>query len=333
MDERRKSPRIDEENEVTIIVDSSEGDLAQTKIRDVYIDNYIKDISKDGVGIKTNICLPVDALIELEFASNGLREQMKTLGKVKWVRVIIQDEQYDVGVEFSGAPNDAVKKLEDYISWKLKDRAKKIIPHAADSGNINAAKAKEEKPVETAKIKKAEIQKQPSNNNKKLTGIAIISLCAIVAIAVLLEIYGYIPGFNGLLFPVINNNSANNISLDSAPKGPATLPAPPVQAPPANPALATSPHPATAASSNSAVTAPNPAVAAPNAATPTPASTASSANAVSKTAQKIKVIGNKDSKLYHLPGMKYYDAVKAYHRVEFESEDDALKAGYHKAPK
>lgn len=48
-------------------------------------------------------------------------------------------------------------------------------------------------------------------------------------------------------------------------------------------------------------------------------------------AQKVKVIGNRDSKRYHLPGMKYYNAVKAYHRVEFDSEADAIKAGYHKA--
>ena len=49
--------------------------------------------------------------------------------------------------------------------------------------------------------------------------------------------------------------------------------------------------------------------------------------------QKIKVIGNQDSKRYHLPGMKYYNAVETYHRVEFDSEADAIKAGYHKASK
>jgi hypothetical protein len=53
--------------------------------------------------------------------------------------------------------------------------------------------------------------------------------------------------------------------------------------------------------------------------------------AVSTATQKIKVIGNSDSKRYHLPGMKYYKAVEAYHRVEFDSENDAIKAGYHKA--
>ncbi len=48
---------------------------------------------------------------------------------------------------------------------------------------------------------------------------------------------------------------------------------------------------------------------------------------------RVKVIGNRDSKRYHLPGMKYYDKVLEYHRVTFDSEDEAIKAGYHKASK
>ena len=46
---------------------------------------------------------------------------------------------------------------------------------------------------------------------------------------------------------------------------------------------------------------------------------------------KVKVIGNSDSKRYHLPGMKYYHKVKAYHQVIFNSEIEAIKAGYTKA--
>lgn len=45
----------------------------------------------------------------------------------------------------------------------------------------------------------------------------------------------------------------------------------------------------------------------------------------------VKVIGNRDSKRYHLPGMKYYDLVKAYHRVVFQSEKEAIRAGYRRA--
>jgi cytoskeletal protein RodZ len=43
------------------------------------------------------------------------------------------------------------------------------------------------------------------------------------------------------------------------------------------------------------------------------------------------IIGNRDTKRYHLPGMKYYDKVKAYHRVIFQSEREAIRAGYVKA--
>jgi cytoskeletal protein RodZ len=45
----------------------------------------------------------------------------------------------------------------------------------------------------------------------------------------------------------------------------------------------------------------------------------------------IKVVGNSDSKRYHLPGMKYYDKVRASHRVIFNSEEEAIKSGYYKA--
>lgn len=44
-----------------------------------------------------------------------------------------------------------------------------------------------------------------------------------------------------------------------------------------------------------------------------------------------KVVGNSDTKRYHLPGMKYYSKIKSYHRVVFQSEREAIKAGYRRA--
>ena len=43
------------------------------------------------------------------------------------------------------------------------------------------------------------------------------------------------------------------------------------------------------------------------------------------------VVGNSDSRRYHRPGMKYCDKIKAFHRVEFASEEAAIRAGYHRA--
>ena len=87
MEERRRTPRIKEENEATITVVSGENNLPKEKI----IDIYTKNISVCGAKIQTNILLPVDTILELDFTSKGVRERIKALGKVKWVKVIIED--------------------------------------------------------------------------------------------------------------------------------------------------------------------------------------------------------------------------------------------------
>ena len=163
MEERRRTPRMNEENEVTIMVVSEENNLTQAKIRDIFIDNYTKDISASGVGIKTNILLPVDSLIELEFTSKSVREQIETLGKVKWVKVIIEDKSYEAGVEFCGAPSDAIKKLGDYISWKLKARLNKKMLSPIDSGDINTVETKEQPTIKSGDINTVKTKEQPKN--------------------------------------------------------------------------------------------------------------------------------------------------------------------------
>ena len=44
-----------------------------------------------------------------------------------------------------------------------------------------------------------------------------------------------------------------------------------------------------------------------------------------------KIIGNLKSKIYHLPGQAYYEKVKEERRVYFDSEEEAIRAGYRKA--
>lgn len=51
----------------------------------------------------------------------------------------------------------------------------------------------------------------------------------------------------------------------------------------------------------------------------------------SPAASGMVVVGNKTSKRYHLPGMPFYNKVKAYHRVLFSSEQEAIEKGYYKA--
>jgi len=49
--------------------------------------------------------------------------------------------------------------------------------------------------------------------------------------------------------------------------------------------------------------------------------------------EKILVVANSNSKLYHLPGMKYYNNISKHHRVIFTSEEEAKRASYRKAPR
>ena len=303
MEEKRRAPRIKEENEVTITVVSGGKNIPEE-----INDNHTKDISVCGAKIQTNILLPVNTLVELDFTSKGVRQQMKILGKVKWGKVINENESYEVAVEFY--PGKEIEKLEDYISLQLESNESEFIKNKLspiDSGNKNIVESKKLSPIDSGYINIVENKKVPligSGNknilenkkippikNKQWIKIAIISSGTIILIVVLLKIFGSIS--LDFIYPHTNKKVTNNFAHDSITTESATLPAPPIAAP--APKAAASPAP--------------------------------------EVTQKTKVIGNSDSKIYHLPGMKYYNAVKAYHRVEFDSETDAIKAGYSKAPR
>jgi len=59
LEERRKTPRLQEENEVTITVISDINNFPKEKI----INNFTKDLSAGGAKLQTNILFPVDSLI------------------------------------------------------------------------------------------------------------------------------------------------------------------------------------------------------------------------------------------------------------------------------
>ncbi|MGA2782598.1 MAG: PilZ domain-containing protein [Smithella sp.] len=116
MDEKRKAARLEEENEVTISVISEEENTPKEKI----IYNYIKDISVSGAKLQTNILLPVDTLLMIKMTLKTLHQMIIVIGKVKWIKVVFENESYEAGVEFLNLSSDAIKKLADYISWKQK---------------------------------------------------------------------------------------------------------------------------------------------------------------------------------------------------------------------
>ena len=112
MKERRKAERLKELNEITISVTSEEKNIPKNK----FLHNYSEDISVSGAKIQSNILLPVDTLLKIDFKLKTLEEEVTALGKVKWINVLIEDKSYEAGVEFVDTPSEAIRKLKFYIS-------------------------------------------------------------------------------------------------------------------------------------------------------------------------------------------------------------------------
>ena len=114
MNERRKAERLEERNEVTITIISREKNLPKEKITN----SYRMNISVCGSKIQTNILLPVDTLLLADFSLKALQQKINAIGKVKWIKVIIEDESYEEGVEFDNPSS----KLAEYIGCKQRSQ-------------------------------------------------------------------------------------------------------------------------------------------------------------------------------------------------------------------
>ena len=108
--EKRKTERLKEFNEITTTIISGE--------KNFY--NYSEDISVSGAKIRGNIPLSINTPLKIDFTLKNLQQKITAFGKVKWIKIIIENKYYEAGVEFVNTPLEAIKKLEDHISWKQK---------------------------------------------------------------------------------------------------------------------------------------------------------------------------------------------------------------------
>lgn len=119
MNEKRKAKRLQEESEITVTIIACSKKFPKEKV----IYNSSKDISETGARIHSNIFLPIDTLLRIDFKLKNLQQMITAMGKVKWIKIICEDEAYDAGVEFVNTPQEAIKKLSDYVSWKMSLKA------------------------------------------------------------------------------------------------------------------------------------------------------------------------------------------------------------------
>ncbi len=358
MEEKRRAPRIKDENEVAITVVSGGKNLPEEEING----NLTKDISVCGAKIQTNILLPVNTLLELDFTSKVVHQQIKILGKVKWSTVIIENESYEVGVEFY--PSKEMEKLDDYISGQLKSNKSEFVKNEVtpiDSGNKNIVETKKVLLI-SARHRQSHIGNKKILEIKKVLPISALLRQSHIGNKNIVETKKLSPIDSGnknivetkKVLPVSARHRQSHIDNKKIVE---TKKVPPINSGNKNIAetkkvppiknnqwikiaiilLGTIilivvllkifgsisldfiyPHTNKKVTNNFAhdsITTESATLPAPPITAPAPIPTSAP-----KTTQITKVIGNSDSKIYHLPGMKYYNAVKAYHRVEFDSE-------------
>ena len=110
MKERRKLERL---KKLSISIISEEKNIPKKE----FLYNCSKDISVSGAKIQSDILLPDDTLLQIDFKLKTLETQVTALGKVKWIKVLlIMDKAYESRVEFVDTPSKAIKKLKFYIS-------------------------------------------------------------------------------------------------------------------------------------------------------------------------------------------------------------------------
>ncbi|MGA2782288.1 MAG: PilZ domain-containing protein [Smithella sp.] len=115
MDERRGTPRLKEENKVTITVISGEENLSKKKIT-WYLS---KNISKSGIRIQTNIFLPVNTQLKIEITLKNPPQMITAFAKVIWIKRISTNDFCQAGLKFFNTSNEMIQQLDDYISLKL----------------------------------------------------------------------------------------------------------------------------------------------------------------------------------------------------------------------
>jgi c-di-GMP-binding flagellar brake protein YcgR len=96
MKDRRRDPRVREENKVvlTVIPNGSTQGTKQTYY------SLTKDISMGGIRIMTDAPLAVDARVKLEITLSKSRKSIQAVARVRWVKDLFEKDVYDMGLEF-----------------------------------------------------------------------------------------------------------------------------------------------------------------------------------------------------------------------------------------
>jgi Tfp pilus assembly protein PilZ len=113
-EDQRKSERLKEQHDVAITIVSDNEKLS--KMKKFY--HLSKDLSGSGVKLCGDMFLPVGTVVKMELKLENLHQKIIALGRVKWIKAIVENVSYEAGVEFVDTPAEAIQKIENYIFRK-----------------------------------------------------------------------------------------------------------------------------------------------------------------------------------------------------------------------
>jgi c-di-GMP-binding flagellar brake protein YcgR len=114
MKERRRDPRIKEENRITLNVIAN-GSAQGPK--EVY-HSLTRDLSLGGIRVMTDAPLAVDSRVKVELTLAKSRKRIQAVARVCWVRELFGKDVFDMGLEFVEIDPEAELALIDHVYGK-----------------------------------------------------------------------------------------------------------------------------------------------------------------------------------------------------------------------
>ena len=115
MREKRKTPRVSEENGIAVraVPEGTDDSSSPTFLR------LTKDISETGLRFSNADGIAEDTDIQIHLALDLPRKIVTRLGKVRWARQLAPDEPYSVGVEFTDSSPVDMGLWTHYIETRM----------------------------------------------------------------------------------------------------------------------------------------------------------------------------------------------------------------------
>lgn len=114
MKERRRDPRVSEENKVILSLIPNGSPQGP---KEVYY-SLTKDVSLGGVRIMTDAPLAVGSRVRIELTLAKSRKRIRAVVRVRWVKELFGEDVFDMGLEFVEIDPEAELALIDHVYGK-----------------------------------------------------------------------------------------------------------------------------------------------------------------------------------------------------------------------